>query len=312
MTIRTGWYLLTFLSELEQGVSPLEIGDRALIAVRSGDDVRVYDGVCPHRGAHLGYGGVMRGECVVCPFHGKSVHLGGSGRLSVDQHYVVRAGDAVFLRVGNDPQSDRGFEQAIKQAATTHTFVAGTVCTADVAAEYIVENAFDVDHFTAVHNVPRITGMDVSTGDCGELCIDGEFRTAVSPWGSDAEFAAARRRVVEAGAMDYSSTSRFYARAYSPHVVLTELGDASVSSVVVTGAVPLRDGRCQARVVIGLQPSQERALPALVAGAKKAMAEDLVIWDHLDVTAPPQYDARDEPVLAYRRFAAEFGDLTAG
>lgn len=302
--IAAGWYLLRFLDELDEGVNPVELGSRALMALRDGDDVRVFDATCPHRGAHLGYGGTVDRECVVCPFHGKRVRLGGSGRLSVAQHYVVQAGTAVFVRIGNEPQHERGFEVAIKQAAAQSEIVCATVRTTNVPATYVVENAFDIDHFFAVHKVPRSSGMSVEVGAAGELRIDGEFRTASSPWGSVEEREAARRRGAQAGALDYAVASRFSAAAYSPHVVVTHFGSGPQASVIITGGMPRRDGSCEVRVAIGA-PDQ-RALPMLVAGAGKAISEDIVVWDHLDLTAPQRFDSRDTAVLSFRQFCTEF------
>ncbi|WP_267882108.1 Rieske 2Fe-2S domain-containing protein [Streptomyces sp. NRRL F-2664] len=40
--------------------------------------VRAIRPYCPHLGAHLGYGGRVNGECIVCPFHGFSFAMDGS------------------------------------------------------------------------------------------------------------------------------------------------------------------------------------------------------------------------------------------
>ena len=39
--------------------------------------------------------------------------------------------------------------------------------------------------------------------------------------------------------------------------------------------------------------------------------EDKVVWENLDPHAVPRYDARDEPVLAFRAFCADFATRTA-
>lgn len=313
MSATVGWYLLAFLPELEEGINPLEVGGQSVIAIRCGGEVTVFDATCPHRGANLGYGGKLDRDCIVCPFHGKRIKLGGDGqrRLTVGQHYVTQAGEAVFVRIGDDPSIDRGFEVAIKEAARTHQIVAATVTTTRIDAEFIVENAFDVDHFFAVHNVPRIQGMKVTLGESGELTIDGEFRTAASPFTDDAEEAIARQQANPNEQISYTSVNRFYARAYSPHVVLTEFGDPSNASVVITGAVPLKTGGCQARVAIGVKPNQLAAMPFLIAGAEKALAQDVVVWDHMDLAAPERLDARDSAVIAFRMFCNNFSESTS-
>lgn len=300
----TGWYLLRFLDELEVGVNPVDLGGRALMAIRDGDDVRVFDATCPHRGAHLGFGGALDRDCVVCPFHGKRIRLGGTSRLSVGQHYVVQAGTAVFVRIGDEPQHDRGFEAAIKQAAAQATIVGATTRTTAVPALYVVENAFDIDHFFAVHKVPRASGMDVEYGPAGELHIDGEFRTAASPWVSTVEREQVRQQGIRSGGITYDVASSFSAVAYSPHVVITWFGDGARASAIITGGVPLVGGGCEVRVAIGAPDAQ--VLPMLIAGARKAIGEDIVVWDHLDVTAPQRFDSRDSAVLAFRQFCTGF------
>ena len=302
-----GWYLLAFLDELQPGLNPVDVGRHALIAIREGDEVRVFDGTCPHRGAHLGFGGVLDRGCVICPFHGKAIRLGEPDRrLGVRQHPVAQAGAAVFVRIGSEPEHDRGFEVAVKQIDATYQVLPATTCSTTVPAEMVVENAFDVDHFFAVHKVPRMHGMDVSVGDGGELAIDGEFRTATQPWGDTGDREAARRRAARNGSVDFAVTSRFLARAYSPGVVVTHFGDQANASVVITGAVPLAGGGCTARVAVGVAPGQQAQLPMLIAGAQKALREDVAVWDHLDLTAPERLDTRDKPVLAFRQFCTEF------
>ena len=75
-----GWMQVAFSEDLREDVHPVDVADRALVAVRSDAGYRVFDGRCPHRGAHLGYGGTPDGDVLVCPFHGHRVHLGPTGR----------------------------------------------------------------------------------------------------------------------------------------------------------------------------------------------------------------------------------------
>lgn len=44
---------------------------RDLVGYRTDDDaLHVLDAHCRHLGAHLGFGGTVEGDCIVCPFHG--------------------------------------------------------------------------------------------------------------------------------------------------------------------------------------------------------------------------------------------------
>ncbi|GAA0636093.1 Rieske 2Fe-2S domain-containing protein [Sporichthya brevicatena] len=68
----TGWFQLAWSEEVgPNGVLAAEAFGHQLVACRGeAGDLRVYDAYCPHLGAHLGVGGVMRGDRLACPFHG--------------------------------------------------------------------------------------------------------------------------------------------------------------------------------------------------------------------------------------------------
>ena len=65
-----GWYRVAFTPDATEEVSPAEIGSLPLVLVKTPDGIGAFDAVCPHRGAHLGYGGRLDGGVIVCPFHG--------------------------------------------------------------------------------------------------------------------------------------------------------------------------------------------------------------------------------------------------
>ncbi|MGW3170652.1 Rieske 2Fe-2S domain-containing protein [Streptomyces sp. NPDC001153] len=309
-TVHNGWYLLAFRSELTEEITPLEVGHRRLMAVREDDRIRVFDAVCPHRGAHLGYGGKRQGDCVVCPFHGKRIALAdASKRWSVAEHTVLAWGEALFVRLTGDPGGDRGFERAVQAWETTYPLVKAVTLPVAVASEYVVENAFDPDHFKAVHGVPGTRGMATRTGGSGELVIEGEFLMQTSPWQDARRLEEVRWEAVRTGTVRWDYKPRFLARAFSPSVVVTEFGPPEEVHVIVTGSVPTAGGGCVARVAIGVRGDQRSALPALIAGSDKALGEDKVVWEHLDPHATADYDARDTPVRAFRMFCTGFGDL---
>lgn len=68
----TGWFHVGWSAEFEPGrVQPMRYFGRDLVAFRAGSgQLVIADAHCPHRGAHLGYGGQVAGTELVCPFHG--------------------------------------------------------------------------------------------------------------------------------------------------------------------------------------------------------------------------------------------------
>jgi phenylpropionate dioxygenase-like ring-hydroxylating dioxygenase large terminal subunit len=294
----SGWQLLALAEEMSGDVTPLRCSGRPLMAVRPAAGVRIFDATCPHRGAHLGHGGVLRGGRVTCPFHGRRIELGDeSGSVySVAEHPALVAGPALFGNVGSG--ADRGFREVMAGLAETHQIVPALSTVVRAAATLVIENAFDRDHFVPVHNVRRALGMTVSKGDHGDLTVEGELETVGPPGWVDAD--------------DGPYRERFYARAFSPHLVLTEIGVPGAAPVVITGATPLDEG-CAARVVFAIPRGPDGAdrpeqhVAALVAGAQRAFRQDVAIWEHVDPAHTPMYEPRDAAVLAFQDFCAAAG-----
>ncbi|MFT4974875.1 MAG: 3-ketosteroid 9alpha-monooxygenase subunit A [Myxococcota bacterium] len=69
--IPNGWFAVGFSNELAPGdVKPVRYFARDLVLFRDADGAaHLLDAFCPHLGAHLGHGGVVEGNEIVCPFH---------------------------------------------------------------------------------------------------------------------------------------------------------------------------------------------------------------------------------------------------
>lgn len=66
-----GWFLVSYSDELAVGqVKPIKAMGHDLVLFRGEDGkARVLGAWCPHLGAHLGHGGTVVGNDIVCPFH---------------------------------------------------------------------------------------------------------------------------------------------------------------------------------------------------------------------------------------------------
>src|SRR6476620_3932677 len=78
----TGWYLVSWSADLEAGKPmPLQYFGKHLVLCRRADGGAVLlDAFCPHLGAHLGHGGRVEGDEIVCPFH--AWRFGTSGKCT--------------------------------------------------------------------------------------------------------------------------------------------------------------------------------------------------------------------------------------
>jgi phenylpropionate dioxygenase-like ring-hydroxylating dioxygenase large terminal subunit len=77
--IPAGWYLAALSEELgASAVLSLQRWGRALVLFRNqAGQAHLLAAHCPHLGAHLGHGGRVSGEQLVCPFHGWEFEGGG-------------------------------------------------------------------------------------------------------------------------------------------------------------------------------------------------------------------------------------------
>lgn len=66
-----GWFQVAYSDEVAHGaVLPLRYFGKDLVLFRAEDGAaHVLDAYCAHLGAHLGHGGKVEGNCLVCPFH---------------------------------------------------------------------------------------------------------------------------------------------------------------------------------------------------------------------------------------------------
>ena len=78
--IPTGWFVVAYTKEIEAGqVKPLRVFAKDLVLFRTeAGEAHVLDAFCPHLGAHLGHGGCVEGDRIVCPFHAWKFHGDGS------------------------------------------------------------------------------------------------------------------------------------------------------------------------------------------------------------------------------------------
>ena len=299
-----GWTQVAFDADLTGDVVPVDVAGRALVAVRSADGFHVYDGRCPHRGAHLGYGGRLAGSVLVCPFHGHRVRLCAESDVArrslpfrVASYESIHASGGLFVLL--DRSHDTGLGPRLSAIAKSHHVRPAFERAISVPPEYVIENVLDADHFAAVHGLDRRPRLDVAEQPTGSLRVDGQL-----------DMVRPNKWQVEESP-DAAAQARVSAEVFSPTLVVTELGSGD-PNVVITAATPTADGGCIARVTVAL-PRQSaarrptvRELSSLVSGSRMAFDQDAMIWDHLDTTVIPHYVEGDKPVRAYRDFCLRF------
>ena len=142
-----GWYQVAFEREIESEVSPATLGAARLVVVRSTEGLRVFDATCPHRGAHLGCGGVLDRQAIRCPFHGYRIGLDDTAETSfrAREYTALTVGGMVFIRLSG--AFENGLKSHLDGLDQDHFFVPGFELNVSAPAQLVIENAFDEAHF---------------------------------------------------------------------------------------------------------------------------------------------------------------------
>ncbi|NDZ92618.1 Rieske 2Fe-2S domain-containing protein [Streptomyces sp. SID6673] len=173
----TGWFQVAWSAEIaERDVRTMKYFGKEMVAWRSASGVvSVFDAYCEHLGAHLGFGGHVDGENLVCPFHGWEWN--GDGRnvcipyenrpnkgRRIRSYPVVERNEAVWIWYdveGGAPYFDvpdifadfgdgRTAADYYPPVPDATLFREGL----EMHPQYVMENGVDFAHFKFVHKTP--------------------------------------------------------------------------------------------------------------------------------------------------------------
>jgi len=159
----SGWFRIATSDEVaREAVRVFEINGREAVAFRDREGhVTVVDPICPHMGAHLGYGGTVVDGALRCPFHGLRFDRGGKCvgteypespevDLSVRTWPVMEQLGCIFVYVDHDDAAPtwelpryptKGWTKPVTKVLTLKGHV-----------QDVAENAVDFGHFATVHD----------------------------------------------------------------------------------------------------------------------------------------------------------------
>jgi nitrite reductase/ring-hydroxylating ferredoxin subunit len=292
----SGWYQVTFDERLTRELNAIALGPEPLALVRSGGALRAFSAVCPHRGANLACGGRLERGALVCPFHGNRIGLDAASEIGfrAREYPCLSIGGLVFVRATE--AHDHGFPEQMAELARTHLIVPGFELPVRATPELISENGFDSAHFRPVHEIGNEPTFRTRRGTSGELIVEGEFLLPPSPW--------------QPGRAGYGQRPVPYrARAFSPGLVVSELGGEAPYSVV-TAATPQDGSGASCIIQLSLAiPRREGAAPPsrelcnyLLRQSRTGLEKDRAIWERIEGGRPSRFVPADAAVLEFREF----------
>jgi phenylpropionate dioxygenase-like ring-hydroxylating dioxygenase large terminal subunit len=300
----TGWYRVALGTDLRPNeITPLSYFGRELIAFRTGDGTaRVMDAHCPHLGAHLGFGGCVEGDTVVCPFHGWRFDLAGANvaipyRPEVNRKARLRTFEARdwaglvmvwFDEDGAGPAWDLPEVPELGDPTLLWHVPAEARWRIRTHPQEVLENAVDIAHFRFVHGVSSFGALSAeedgpmlrSTAELALTTPRGPVAGAVTNemWGLGIDI----NRVVGIGS---NATILTLTPIDGDHV---DVAYAFLSPRAADGEGISRFGQGHVRDTIA------------------QIEADFPIWEHKVHRANPSLAIGEGAILSFRRWARQF------
>lgn len=308
-----GWFQIGWSVDFGGQPRPMRYFGRDLVAYRTeAGELIVLDANCQHLGAHLGYGGTVEGDCIVCPFHGWKWDRDGANtdipystkvkrnRAKRLRSWHVREQEGVVY-LWHDP-ADRGptWEPPIllDEGEEYHDLHPDGVWTWErvrVHPQMSMENTTDAAHFKYVHRADEVGHIAAVRTD--DRLFEAEYTLGMGR-GDRKTFLAEGPGVVVATLM---------ARAWGVGLLTAHFsGPGSAVNLLCTTPIDAHSSRMMSSVWV------PRSVDAAVVGLRireqvKQIGRDIVIWEHMDYLARPPFppeEARD--FVALRRWSEQF------
>jgi 3-ketosteroid 9alpha-monooxygenase subunit A len=304
-----GWFAVAFSSELGPGdvVARTYFGQALVVFRGLGGRVGVLDAYCAHLGAHLGEGGKVGHDSIICPFHGwrwsddgRCAGMPYGGRIppaAKTRAWPVVEQDGVVL-AWNDPDGGAPMWEMPSFGDRRWSVVRTMTRTVRSHPQEILENVVDCAHFRFVHEThmvrptsePRIDGPlfemtiesdPAAVGDV--LHLDEGFLVEGSTFCHGAGLAAA---TIGTKGMTFHGLQRLY-------------------------ATPVDGERIDLRGLVNVEVTDDEdgseALAELLAHPVfENWDRDIAIWDHKRYQARPVLNRSERLIPVFRRWYSQF------
>jgi 3-ketosteroid 9alpha-monooxygenase subunit A len=296
-----GWYMVCWSADLgPSAVLPLRYFAKDFVLFRgeSGKPT-LLDAHCPHLGAHLGYGGCVEGDDIVCPFHGwrfssegRCVDVPYASRIppraAVGAYTVAEHSSMILAYFGPEGSSPSYEVPPIEQLGDpAWTPLERSEVTIATQPREVIENVADRAHFSPVHN---------QTIDQFEMIIDGPRAT--------------QRTVGRGGTLDGKPIPvETVATYHGPAVQFTHLVWA-YEMFLINAHVPIDEENLMLRFGVILRTGEVKmhrnVILAHVAAARDGYFQDVAIWEHKRWRDKPLLVDGDGPIGEIRKWYQSF------
>ncbi len=312
----SGWFCVGFSRELPAGkvLTRRFMGEDVVVYRTRAGAVRAVRPYCPHLGAHLGVGGTVEGELLVCPFHRfafapdgacAKAPVGKPPRARLDHYPIRERNGIIFVWHGEGepewelPEIDHtGFGPIVFSSKDMSTH-----------PQEILENVIDYPHLKELH------GLDVL--DTGSLELEGPYlrmnlrvRAGTLPVLGDivanqpSQMAGLGWNLAELTLPDSGLAVRTWGMP-------TPIGPWQTRLNMATACAPALPARVPRQLRAPLTALASRVIAAaLLRMTLKIFDQDQPIWNHKRYEPHPRLRPEDKGIGPYRRWARQFYPLS--
>ncbi|MUM15809.1 Rieske 2Fe-2S domain-containing protein [Mycobacterium sp. CBMA271] len=304
----TGWFQVAWAAQIAVGaVHRMTYFGREMVAWRAhSGELAVMDAYCEHLGAHLGHGGHVEGDRIVCPFHGwewnregRNVCIPYENRPNplrrIRSYPVVERNESVYIWhdiQGREPYFDvpdvfTGFESG-GDVSDYHPAATLLRERLQIHPQYVLENGVDFAHFKYVHKTPFIPTFTRQ-----------EFVNPISY----VDFTIAFDEVASADEMN----SGVEAINGGLGVAVTKSW-GMIDNRTITAVTPVDDATADVRFMVYIGRGQDASTAKVFAQAViDQFLADVHIWQHQRYSDPPTLvRAEYEGFMKLRQWATQF------
>lgn len=309
--VPTGWFAVAWSKDLAPGqVKPIRYFEKELVLFRTEDGVaHVLDAFCPHLGAHLGHGGKMVDDKLVCPFH--AWEFAGDGTCAnvpyaaktptrganLDCWTVLEANTFIYVwhdLAGRPPLWDLPVITECEDDGWTDIrtleWEVGT-CNQEMA-----ENQVDAAHFHYLHGATEMPETSCK--------VDGFHMRTIASTGM-ATPAGPVKGQIEVNAYGFGfTTTRF---------------TGLVETLLMASCSPIERDRCKLRFAFTVRDIGKGITggvgKAFMAEIGRQLEQDIPVWENKIYLDKPMIVPTDGPIGMFRKWSKQFyppADATAG
>jgi 3-ketosteroid 9alpha-monooxygenase subunit A len=301
-TFPKGWFVVAFSDEIAKGQAVrLKYFGEEMVAFRGEDgNVHVLDGYCAHMGAHLGAGGKVVDNCVVCPFHswkyagtGECVAIPYAKKIPTkarQKAWLTREVNGVVLlhhdSTGAPPEWD--IPVIPEHGAPDWLPWARNMYHVKTHPREIIENIADKGHFPTVHKTEIVDF---------ELKVEGHKATQITTG----------RALLPGGGVDNFTSSSTY---HGPGYLLMRMAGA-LDNYMLVAHTPVDQGSVDLRMgvmlkIVGNRSKTEGFVAHYMANIKSGFEDDMKIWENKLYREHPVFCDGDGPIGQARRWYRQF------